>query len=84
MYLFVEKELLSHESTFLEEDKTRAKETFHTTALQAAKIAKKANAGKLLLGHFSSRYIDLSVLEVEAKTVFKNTELALEGKVFKL
>lgn len=76
--------LLYHESTFLEEDKTRAKETFHTTALQAAKIAKKANAGKLLLGHFSSRYIDLSVLEVEAKTVFKNTELALEGKVFKL
>lgn len=76
--------LLYHESTFLEEDKTRAKETFHTTALQAAKIAKKANAGKLLLGHFSSRYIDLSVLEAEAKTVFKNTELALEGKVFKL
>jgi ribonuclease Z len=76
--------LLYHESTFLDLDKARAKETFHTTALQAAKIAEKSNATKLLLGHFSSRYIDLSILEEEAKTIFKNTELALEGKVFKL
>ena len=77
-------DLLYHEATFLHEDLERAKETTHSTALQAAKIAKKANAKKLLLGHFSSRYINLSVLENEAKTVFKNVELAIEGEVFKV
>lgn len=74
--------LLYHESTFLDIDKKRATETYHSTALQAAQIAKKAKAKKLLLGHFSSRYADLSVLEKEAKTVFENTEIAFEGKVF--
>lgn len=77
-------DLLYHEATFLHEDLQRAKETTHSTALQAAQIAKKANAKKLLLGHFSSRYIDLSVLENEAKTVFENVELAIEGGVFKV
>ncbi len=77
-------DLLYHEATFLHEDLKRAKETQHSTALQAAQIAKKVNAKKLLLGHFSSRYIDLSVLENEAKTVFKNVELAIEGEVFKV
>lgn len=77
-------DLLYHEATFLHEDLQRAKETTHSTALQAAQIAKKVNAKKLLLGHFSSRYINLSVLENEAKTVFANVELANEGKVFKI
>lgn len=77
-------DLLYHEATFLHEDLQRAKETTHSTALQAAQIAKKANAKKLLLGHFSSRYIDLSVLENEAKTVFDKVELAIEGGVFKV
>lgn len=77
-------DLLYHEATFLHEDLQRAKETTHSTALQAAQIAKKANAKKLLLGHFSSRYIDLSVLENEAKTVFEKVELAIEGGVFKV
>ena len=77
-------DLLYHEATFLHEDLQRAKETTHSTALQAAQIAKKANAKKLLLGHFSSRYIDLSVLENEAKTVFENVDLAIEGEVFKV
>ncbi len=76
--------MLYHEATFLEEDKQRAKETMHSTALQAAKIAQKARAGKLLLGHFSSRYIDLSVLEKEAKMIFESTELAIEGSIFRL
>lgn len=77
-------DILYHEATFLHEDLKRAEETTHSTALQAAQIAKKVNAEKLLLGHFSSRYIDLSVLEKEAKTVFANVELAIEGKVFKV
>jgi ribonuclease Z len=77
-------DVLYHEATFLHADLQRAKETTHSTALQAAQIAKKANARKLLLGHFSSRYIDLSVLEKEAKTAFQNVELAIEGAVFKV
>lgn len=74
--------LLYHEATFLHQDKVRAKETMHTTALQAAQIAKKAKAQKLILGHFSSRYYHLSELEEEAKTVFENTALAIEGNIF--
>ncbi len=74
--------LLYHEATFLHQDKVRAKETLHTTALQAAQIAKKAKVHKLILGHFSSRYMQLDELEEEAKTVFENTELAIEGKTF--
>jgi ribonuclease Z len=77
-------DVLYHEATFLHEDLQRAKETTHSTALQAAQIAKKVNAKKLLLGHFSSRYIDLSVLGNEAKTVFEHVELAIEGEVFKV
>ena len=77
-------DILYHEATFLHEDLQRAVETTHSTAKQAGQIAKKINAKKLLLGHFSSRYIDLSVLEDEAKTVFENVELAIEGKVFKV
>jgi glutamyl/glutaminyl-tRNA synthetase len=53
--------------------KKQAKETFHSTAEQAATIAKKANAGKLLIGHFSARYKDLTSLIAEAKLVFENT-----------
>ncbi len=49
-------DLLYHESTFLDDLKYRAQETFHTTALQAGKIAKLANANKLIIGHFSARY----------------------------
>jgi ribonuclease Z len=85
-YLEVIKEvdLLYHEATFLHEDRDRALETWHTTALEAAKMAKAANAKKLLIGHFSSRYTDLDPLLAEAKTVFENTELAIEGQVFRV
>ena len=75
-------DLLYHESTFLHENSERARQTYHTTSLQAATIANKAGARKLLLGHFSGRYKDLTPLLEEAKTVFENTELAIEGRKF--
>jgi ribonuclease Z len=73
-------DLLYHEATFLDEMKERAKETFHSTALQAATIAKKAGAKKLMIGHYSARYKDLQPLLAEAKTIFENTVLAVEGE----
>jgi ribonuclease Z len=73
---------LYHESTFLHEMIDRANQTHHTTALQAAQIAKITGASKLLIGHFSSRYKTLQPLLDEAKTVFDNTELATEGATF--
>lgn len=77
-------DLLYHEATFLEDKKDRAKQTFHSTARQAAEMAKLANAGKLLLGHFSARYSNLEEFLEEAKPLFTNTELAIEGSVFSL
>jgi ribonuclease Z len=71
-----------HESTFLEDKIDRAKKTFHSTARQAAEIAKLSNANKLLLGHFSARYGNLTSFLDEAKPIFENCELALEGKIF--
>lgn len=77
-------DLLYHEATFSEEHKSRAKETGHSTAKQAATIAQKANVGKLLLGHYSGRHKDNSILLDEAKTIFENTELCEEGDVFEV
>ncbi len=79
-----EVDLLYHESTFLEDKKERARETFHSTATQAAEIAKLGGIKKLLLGHFSARYGNLQAFKEEAQGIFKNCELALEGCVFKL
>jgi ribonuclease Z len=75
-------DLLYHEATFLNNMLDRAKETHHTTALQAAEIAVTVNAKKLLIGHFSARYKALDELLEEAQTVFPNTVLAIEGKTF--
>ena len=75
-------DLLYHEATFTEELADRAKETCHSTAKQAATLAKAANVGTLLLGHFSSRYKDNRVLLAEALPIFPNTLLADEGRVF--
>ncbi|MDH8702032.1 ribonuclease Z [Dysgonomonadaceae bacterium PH5-43] len=72
-------DLLYHEATFSQQDIARAKETLHTSAKQAALIAKTANVKRLLLGHFSARYPDESVLLNEAQEVFPNTILAKEG-----
>ncbi|MEO5571821.1 MAG: ribonuclease Z [Bacteroidia bacterium] len=77
-------DLLYHESTFLHEMADRANATYHTTSLQAAQIAEKAEVKKLLIGHFSARYKNLSPLLEEARSVFKNTELALEGLRFEV
>lgn len=74
--------LLYHEATFLHNLLERAKVTFHSTALQAAQIAEKAGVKQLLLGHYSARYTDLSQHLEEARSVFPNTMLAIEGEKF--
>lgn len=68
-------DVLYHESTFLHNLKEMADYTGHTTALEAARIARKANVGKLILGHFSNRYHDLNVFTDEAREVFPNSFL---------
>lgn len=72
---------LYHEATFLEKDMPRAKETFHSTARQAAEIALRAGVKQLVLGHYSARYEDLNGFIEEAGTVFPNVVLSEEGKV---
>lgn len=75
-------DVLYHEATFTTEDESKAIETMHSTARQAALIAQKASVKKLLIGHFSARYKDLSALHREATAVFPNTYLAQEGETF--
>jgi len=75
-------DVLYHESTFLEDNRTLAERTKHSTALQAAQIAKAAEAQTLILGHYSSRYKDKRVFQDEAKTLFTNTLLSEDGKEF--
>ncbi len=75
-------DLLYHESTFCEDAADRAAETLHATARQAAEIASKAGVDRLLLGHFSSRYPDLSVFEFEAREVFPTAEASREGHTY--
>jgi ribonuclease Z len=75
-------DVLYHEATFMEEDADKAAETKHSTVKQAATIALKANPVRLLIGHFSARYKDLLPVIDEAKRVFPNTYLALEGETF--
>ncbi len=77
-------DLLYHETTFMEEDRDKAIETRHSTTLDAARIARQANVGKLLIGHFSARYRELEPVLAEAQTVFTNTALAIEGNTFEL
>lgn len=73
---------LYHESTYTEVDKKQAIKYFHSTARQAASVAKDAQAGMLILGHYSSKYADENVVLDEAKTVFDNTYLSNEIDVF--
>jgi ribonuclease Z len=75
-------DILYHESTFLDSEKTLAKKTMHTTALEAAKIASKANVKELILGHYSTRYKDLEKFRNEANTIFEKVNLAEDGKIF--
>lgn len=75
---------LYHESTFLESEKHLCEPTMHSTAKQAAAIAKAANAKQLILGHFSTRYDDINNFKHEAATVFENVEVADDGKIFEI
>jgi ribonuclease Z len=73
---------LYHESTYAEDNVEKARIYHHSTAAQAAMVARDANVGKLLLGHYSSRYRDESVLLDEAKAIFPNSYLTNEKLVF--
>ncbi|WP_298956201.1 ribonuclease Z [uncultured Nonlabens sp.] len=73
---------LYHESTFLKAHEDLCDRTKHSTAEQAATIALKAKVGTLILGHYSSRYGDYQLFKKEAREVFENCELAMDGKVF--
>jgi ribonuclease Z len=75
-------DLLYHEATFMEEEEMKARDTKHSTARQAARIAQLAEVNRLILGHFSARYKDLTQLLEEAKSIFSNTDLAIEGEEF--
>lgn len=76
--------VLYHESTYTVEHQDRAKLYYHSTAEQAAMVARDAHVGKLLLGHYSARYNDEDVLLKEAKHVFENSYLSKEGLCFKI
>lgn len=77
-------DVLYHEATFLHDLKKMADYTGHTTALEAAKIARKANVKKLILGHFSNRYHDLSVFLNEACEIFPETYLPEQLEAVKI
>ena len=77
-------DLLYHEATYLKDLQDRAEKRFHSTSIQAATIAKKANVHKLILGHFSSKYESLKEFEDEAREIFSNTELAIEGVSYRV
>jgi ribonuclease Z len=77
-------DLLYHEATFMEDEKEKARETKHSTAAEAATVAKRSNAAKLLIGHFSARYKDLQVVLAEATKIFPSTALAIEGETFEI
>ena len=75
---------LYHESTFLEKHIKLSKTTKHSTAKQAAKIAKLSNVKLLILGHYSSRYDNIDVFKIEAKTEFENIVLAEDNKIIEI
>ncbi len=72
-------DLLYHESTFLHDDQQRARETMHSTAYEAATIAKQAAVKMLFLGHYSTRHKDVNVFEEEAQSIFPKARAAREG-----
>lgn len=77
-------DLLYHEATYSASEAKNAKARGHSTTHQAAKCAQMAEAGGLIIGHFSTRYKDLSPLLEEAKEIFANSHLAIEGETFKI
>ncbi|MEP3210705.1 MAG: ribonuclease Z [Maribacter sp.] len=75
-------DVLYHESTFLDSEEHLSGKTKHSTAKEAATIAKDADIGTLILGHYSTRYKSIELFKEEAQTIFDNVELADDGKVF--
>lgn len=74
--------LLYHEATFAKNKKKQAKDTYHSTTVEAGLTAKNAQVNHLAIGHFSSRYKDLNLLVEEAREIFPNTSLAEDGKQY--
>ena len=77
-------DLLYHEATFLEQMKDRAQKTQHSTAKDAATIAREADIDRLIIGHFSARYNEIKNFEEEAKVIFENTIAVNDGDVFEI
>lgn len=77
-------DLLYHETTYLKDLEQQAGKRFHSTTVQAATIAQKAGVRRLLIGHFSSKYEKLQAFEQEAREIFPNTDLALEGVTYRV
>jgi ribonuclease Z len=75
-------DLLYHETTYAQSEEMWAKGRGHSTTFDAAKVALKAEAKRLIIGHFSSRYKDHTVLRDECRTIFENTDIANEGDTF--
>lgn len=78
---FKDVSVLYHEATFMDHLRSVAEATFHSTSVQAAQMAMLSGAGRLLIGHFSSRYSELDQMLDEAREVFPQTDLALDGMV---
>jgi ribonuclease Z len=81
---FMGADLVYHEATYLQDNLQKAKDRLHSTAMEAATIAKTAECKRLIIGHFSSKYKDLLPFKEEARSVFLNTDLALEGELFEI
>ena len=75
-------DLLYHETTFIAEDEQQAAKAYHSTTIQAATIARDANVGRLIIGHYSIRYGGEREFEREARSVFPNAEACQEGMTF--
>ena len=75
-------DLLYHETTYAQSEEMWAKGRGHSTTFDAAKVALKAEAKRLIIGHFSSRYKDHELLRDECRTIFENTDIATEGDTF--
>ena len=75
-------DLIYHETTYLDDEREKATQRYHSTGIQAATIARKANVKKLLIGHFSSKYENLELFEDEARKVFENVSVSKEGTTY--
>ena len=80
--LIKDSDVLYHEATFLESESHLSTTTKHSTAKEAATIAREAGVGKLILGHFSTRYKNIERFKEEAQEIFDTVELADDGKIF--